>query len=137
MVAKKQEQEIKYFYGVGRRKASTSRAKYYPLDQVLEINVNGKKLGEYFPEFYAKNIINALNNIGIVTGRFDLFVRGGGFTGQSEGARLAIAKAILVFNNEFKPIIRTFGYITTDIRKVLPKRSGFRKNRKREQWSKR
>jgi small subunit ribosomal protein S9 len=137
MVAKKDTQDEKYFYGVGRRKASTARAKYWAIDKVIEISVNGKKLGEYFPEFYAKTIINSLNNIGIITGKFDLFVRGGGFTGQSEAARLAIAKAIIVFNSELKPIIRTYGYVTTDIRKVLPKRSGLRKNRKREQWSKR
>lgn len=127
----------KYFFGVGRRKSCSARCKYYPENQELEILVNKKPLSEYFPDFYAKNISICTANIGIKTGRMELFIRGGGLSGQSEAAIVAIAKSILAFDEALKPIIRTFGYITTDIRKVLPKRSGLRKNRKREQWSKR
>ncbi|MEM1311975.1 MAG: uS9 family ribosomal protein [Patescibacteria group bacterium] len=129
--------QIKYHYGVGRRKASTARAKYFPTEEDVTVLVNKKELSRYFPYFYEQTVLNSLSNIGIRTGKIELYINGGGIMGQSEAARLAIAKAILKFDEGFRPILRTFGYITTDIRKVLPKRPGLRKARKREQWSKR
>jgi small subunit ribosomal protein S9 len=127
----------KYFYGVGRRKRSTARAKYYPGTKTLAITVNGKELTEYFQDYYAKVISNACQQIGVTAGNIALFVRGGGITGQAEAARLAISKALLKNDEGFRPLLRMHGLLTTDIRKVLPKRAGFRKNRKKEQWSKR
>jgi small subunit ribosomal protein S9 len=129
--------QTKYYYGVGRRKASTARAKYFPTEGEIEIMVNKKSLSDYFQDFYKQTILNSLSNIGIRAGKIELFINGGGTMGQSEAARLAIAKAILKFDEGFRPVLRSFGYISTDIRKVLPKRPGLRKARKREQWSKR
>ncbi len=127
----------KYYYGVGRRKAATARAKYYPGQNDLEINVNKKNITDYFQEMYKQIILTSLGNIGIRTGKIDIFVIGGGIMGQAEAARLAISKALLVQDEGFRPVLRSFGYLSTDIRKVLPKRPGLRKARKREQWSKR
>lgn len=127
----------KYFYGVGRRKAATARAKYFPSEKEIEITVNKKNLNSYFNDFYKQTITNSLQNIGIRTGKIELYILGGGTMGQAEAARLAIAKAILAQDDNFKPVLRSFGYLSTDIRKVLPKRPGLRKARKREQWSKR
>ncbi len=126
-----------YFYGVGRRKSSTARCKYYPESEKLEILVNKSEPKKIFPDFYIKNLEIALNNLGITSGKFDFFVNGGGISGQSEACRLAMAKALLKNNESYKPLLRMHGYLTTDIRKVLPKKAGLRKNRKREQWSKR
>jgi small subunit ribosomal protein S9 len=129
--------DIKYFFGVGRRKASTARAKFYPTGKELEILVNKKPLETYFPDFYARMIHASFANIGISNGTFHLFISGGGTSGQAEAARLAIAKSLLKFDEAYRPILRMHGYLTTDIRKVLSKRTGFRKARKKEQWSKR
>ena len=126
-----------YNYAVGRRKRASARSKYYPGVLPLVVNVNKKPIAGYFPDFFAKTILNAIANIGITTGQFDLFVNGGGNTGQAEACRLAIGKSVLKSDENLRPILRLHGYLSTDIRKVLPKRSGLRKNRKREQWSKR
>ena len=99
MPAKKKTDEAPqtpYNYAVGRRKRASARSKYYPGDLPLVVNVNKKPLIAYFPDFFAKTIINAISNIGITTGRFDLFVNGGGNTGQAEACRLAIGKQMKV-----------------------------------------
>ena len=130
--------DTKYTYGVGRRKRSIARAKYYAIsNEVVEIHVNKKPLADYFDEYYAKTIDIAVKNMGITTGVVHFFINGGGTSGQSEAARLALAKAFLITDPSKKAEIRAMGYITTDTRKVLPKRPGLRKARKREQWSKR
>lgn len=131
------ETEDRYFYGVGRRKSATARAKFYPNTDPVKISVNKQPLNEYFEDYFAKTILNAVANIGINTGRIDLFINGGGASGQAEGARLAISKALLKFDENYRVILRLHGYLTTDIRKVLSKKTGLRKARKREQWSKR
>lgn len=131
------ENKEKYFYGVGRRKRSTARAKFFPSDKAITINVNGKEVRNYFADYYARLLENMLSLVGIKEGRFDLFINGGGIKGQAEAARLAMAKALVVQNEGYKPVLRMNGFLTTDIRKVLPKRPGLRKARKREQWSKR
>jgi small subunit ribosomal protein S9 len=126
-----------YFYGVGRRKASTARAKYYPSTSPLVITVNKRKLEDYFEAHFLKVITDALENLSIKEGTFNLFINGGGVSGQAGAGQLAIAKALIKFDENLRPRAKQFKYLTTDIRKVLPKRPGLRKARKTEQWSKR
>lgn len=127
----------RYYYGVGRRKASTARAKYFPGTEELSVEVNAKKVEAYFPDYYSSVISDALKNLGITTGKFLTFVKGGGVTGQSEAIRLAISKSLVASSEEIRPLVKTFKYLSTDIRKVLSKKGGLRKARKREQWAKR
>lgn len=126
----------KYFYGAGKRKACTARAKIYPGEEFV-ILVDGKDAKDYFPHFYYQAIENMLTNVGYKQGAIHLFPRGGGVMAQAEACRLAISKALLKIDEGFRPVLRMYGYLTTDQRKVLPKRPGLRKARKREQWSKR
>lgn len=125
-----------YHYGVGRRKACTARAKIYDANE-LTITVNGKELKDFFPAFYALTITESLSNVGVDKVKIELFVRGGGVTGQSDAARLAIANALIKKDEAYRPQIRLHGYNTTDIRKVLPKTAGKPKARKSRQWVKR
>jgi small subunit ribosomal protein S9 len=131
------QQKTTYFFGVGRRKTSTARAKYYPNGKDLTILVNKVSLDTKFQEFYKQNIYNAVKNLGLTTGEIHLFTSGGGLTGQSEASCLAIAKALLKYDEGFRLLARMHGYLSTDIRQVAPKKAGKRKNRKVEQWSKR
>jgi small subunit ribosomal protein S9 len=126
----------KYYYGLGRRKRSSVRAKYYDAE-TLEVTVNGRDAREYFTSYYYETLEAMFTNIGLKTGKIALFSNGGGLTGQSEAARLAIAKALLQKDIEIKPLLKQFNYLTTDNRKVLPKRPGLRKARKARQWVKR
>jgi small subunit ribosomal protein S9 len=129
--------DLRYFYGVGRRKASAARAKFYPLDAEMKITINGKEAKQYLPEFYLDTLTNFFTSIGLNKGEFAVFVNGGGVNGQTDAVRLAIAKALVKSDESYKATLRQLGYLTTDIRQVLPKRPGLRKARKREQWSKR
>ncbi len=129
--------ESQYYYGVGRRKRASARAKFYDTKKNIEIKINGKKIEDYFEVFFQRTILNAITNMGVSAGRFDIFVKGGGAKGQAEACRLAIAKSLVKFDEGYKTLARMHGYLTTDIRKVAPKIAGLRKNRKREQWSKR
>ena len=127
----------KYFYGVGRRKACTARAKIYEGSD-LEVIVNGKKLEDYFPAHYKATITEMLDRLDLTGARIELFIRGGGVTGQSDAARLAIANALLKKDDAaYRPTIRQHDYNTTDMRKVLPKQPGKPKARKSRQWVKR
>jgi small subunit ribosomal protein S9 len=126
----------KYYYGLGRRKRSSVRAKYYDAE-TLEVTANGRDAKEYFTAYYYETLQTMFTNIGLKTGKITLFSNGGGLTGQSEAARLAIAKALLQKDETIKPTLKQFNYLTTDNRKVLPKRSGLRKARKARQWVKR
>jgi len=129
--------DIRYHYGVGRRKAAVARAKFYPTGTDINIQVNKTPLKEYFQDYYSKIIEEAITKMGITSGTFHFFINGGGIMGQAEAARLALAKAMIVSDPELKPGIRALKYNSTDIRKVLSKRPGKRKARKSEQWSKR
>lgn len=134
---KKSEPKGQYFYGVGRRKTSTVRSKYYPGVESVNILVDGKPGSEYFPVHFFKTITTFLESAGVKEGTVELFARGGGVSGQADAARLAIAHSLVKFNEGLKPVIRAFGFLTTDVRNVLPKKAGLKKARKREQWSKR
>jgi small subunit ribosomal protein S9 len=125
-----------YTYGVGRRKACTARAKIYPSKE-FSVTINGKDYKEYFSSHYSQKLENMITNSGLREGVVELFVIGGGTNGQVEAARLAVANAMVKMDEAFRPILRTYDYLTTDIRKVLSKKGGLRKARKREQWSKR
>ena len=127
----------KYVYGVGRRKTATARAKFYQGEGELEVMINKRKLADYFQDYYAKIITDALLNMGIVSGNVHFFIRGGGIMAQSEAARLALVKALRVMEPEMGKLARSFGYMTSDNRIVYPKKAGRRKSRKVEQWSKR
>ena len=72
-------------------------------------------------------------------GQYDLNINvdGGGITGQAEAVRLAIAKALVEINPEWKPILKQEGLTTRDPRMVERKKFGLKKARKRSQFSKR
>jgi small subunit ribosomal protein S9 len=127
----------KYFYGVGRRKTSSARAKYYANGKDLEVTVNKKPVTTYFQDFYLQTILIALTKMGITTGTVNFFVNGGGIMGQAEACRLAVTKSLLKMDEGYRPMARLHGYLSTDLRQVLPKKPGLRKARKSEQWSKR
>lgn len=137
MATKKAEKNEQYFYGVGRRKSSTVRSKFFPEYEEITIIVDGKDSKDYFPKFYNQLIEEVFSKAGVKGGKVHLFARGGGINGQAEAARLAIAHSLVKFDEGLKPVLKSFGYLTTDNRKVLPKRPGLKKARKREQWSKR
>ncbi len=122
---------------IGRRKAAIARL--YLNDGKGKITINHKDYKEYFPTEQLQYIVQQPLTLLELVGKFDIRVNldGGGFTGQAEATRLAIARALVKLNPEDKEILRANGFITRDPRVVERKKPGQPKARKRFQFSKR
>ena len=122
---------------IGRRKAAVARV--FVTEGTGRIVINKRELENYFPssilQFIVKQPLNKLN----VSDKHDIRINldGGGYKGQSEAARLGIARALVKINPEDKPALRAEGFMTRDPRVVERKKPGQPKARKRFQFSKR
>lgn len=121
----------------GRRKTSVARA--YVTKGSGNIEVNGKDFKEYFKTPTLHYMVTQSLSISNVREEYDVKVnvKGGGTTGQAQAIRLAIAKALVENNAEYKPNLRAAGLITRDPRMVERKKFGQKKARARFQFSKR
>lgn len=122
---------------IGRRKAAVARV--FVTEGTGKIVINKRELENYFPstilQFIVKQPLNKLN----AAEKYDIRINldGGGYKGQSEAARLGIARALVKINPEDKAALRAEGFMTRDPRVVERKKPGQPKARKRFQFSKR
>lgn len=122
---------------IGRRK--TAVARIYMTPGKGEIKVNGRDYKEYFP-FEVHQIVLQQPFATINGGEsYDVKVnvRGGGVSGQAEAVRMAISRALVEYNGEFRSALKKEGFLTRDPRMVERKKYGRRKARRRFQFSKR
>lgn len=122
---------------VGRRKSAVARI--YVKEGNGKITINSRDLAVYFPETRFQYVVKQpLEKVG-ATEKYDITVnlQGGGFTGQAEALRLAIARALVEINPEDKAGLKQEGFMTRDAREVERKKPGQPKARKRFQFSKR
>lgn len=138
---KSSKKDEKYFYAVGRRKASVAQVRIIPKEKASEsdVVVNDRKLKEYFPLSAAQNNFLAPLKESGMSGKFgvSVLVKGGGMTGQVEAARLGIARALVKFDEGLKGILKSHGFLTRDAREVERKKPGLKKARRAPQFSKR
>ncbi|MBL6964278.1 MAG: 30S ribosomal protein S9 [Bacteroidetes bacterium] len=122
---------------VGRRK--TSVARIYMSKGKGKITVNNKEYGEYFNNMTTRTIVEEAFKLSNTAGTFDVKVnvQGGGTTGQAEATRLAIARALVEVNEEYKDVLKKNGLLKRDPRMVERKKSGQPKARKKFQFRKR
>ena len=122
---------------IGRRKAAVARV-YVSLGSG-KITINKRAIATYFPSSILQYIVRQPLNTLEVVEKYDIKInlKGGGFKGQSEAARLAIARALVKINPEDKKALRAEGFMTRDSRSVERKKPGQPKARKRFQFSKR
>ncbi len=125
------------YYGTGRRKSSTARVFLRPGKG--NIVVNQQPLDEYFGRETSRMVVRQPLELTENTETFDAYVtvKGGGDTGQAGAIRLGITRALMEFNGELRPALRSAGYVTRDARSVERKKVGLHKARKRPQFSKR
>ena len=122
---------------LGRRKSAVARI--FVTEGTGKITINKKDLQDYFPssilQYVVKQPLMTLN----VAEKYDIKVNldGGGFTGQSQALRLAIARALGKINADDKKALRAEGFMTRDAREVERKKPGQPKARRRFQFSKR
>lgn len=122
---------------LGRRK--TSVARIYLSQGGGKITVNKRELGDYFPSEILQTIVNQPLETTGEAGKYDIKVNvtGGGNTGQAEAIRLAISRALVEVNPEFRAALKPEGFLMRDPRMVERKKPGRRKARRRFQFSKR
>ncbi len=122
---------------LGRRK--TAIARIYVSDGDGKIIVNGRDFKEYFPTATLHYVVEQPLILTENTGKFDIKVnlKGGGFNGQAEALRLAISRALVKMNEEYRPVLKENGLMRRDPRMVERKKPGQPKARKKFQFSKR
>lgn len=125
-------------YATGKRKTAVARVWIMPgTGQVI---VNEKPLKEYFYDhIVAEDVIFAPFRVTGLLGKFDVkcTVEGGGKSAQAEAIRHGIARALVTYNPELKPILKKAGFITRDPREKERKKYGLRGARRGQQYSKR
>ncbi len=132
------KKEVEVFYGTGRRKSSIARVRI--MSGKGKITVNGKGIDEYFGEETLKVIVKQPLTVTNTLSKFDVIatVKGGGFSGQAGAVRHGIARALNEANREeYRPALKTNGFLTRDPRMKERKKYGLKKARKAPQFSKR
>jgi len=125
------------FYGTGRRKKSIARVRI--VNGNGNITVNNKSLDEFFGvetlKVIAKQPLVATNSLD----KFDVIakVTGGGISGQAGAIRHGLARALVEANSEYRPTLKSAGFLTRDARMKERKKYGLKKARKAPQFSKR
>ncbi len=127
----------KRYYATGRRKYSVARV--YMKEGSGTILVNKRNFDDYFTRDSLKMLIRQPLEITGNKEKFDLYVNvnGGGVSGQAGAIKHGIAKALLEFNSELRPILKKTGFLTRDPRVKERKKYGQPGARKRFQFSKR
>ena len=122
---------------VGRRKSSVARV--YLTEGTGKMVINKRELEQYFPSGILQYVVKQPLQLLGVEGKYDIKVNldGGGFTGQSQALRMAIARALVKINADDKKALKAQGFLTRDSREVERKKPGQPKARRRFQFSKR
>lgn len=127
-----------YFYGLGRRKAATARARLYAGKG--NVTINEKPATEYLSD--NKTMLAEITDpLALVNKQkdFDVTIKvsGGGLAGQVDAIKLAIAKALTVGHADLRSTLKKAEFLRRDPREKERKKYGLRSARKREQYSKR
>lgn len=125
------------YQATGRRKTSVAMVRLMPGEG--KMLVNGKPMNKYLTKEDLMILVQKPLEITGMTGKVDLIcsARGGGLTGQAGAIRLAVARALVKMNEEYRKSLKKAGLLSRDPRMVERKKYGQIKARKRFQYSKR
>ena len=124
-------------YATGKRKNSIARV--WIKRGKGEITINGKKLDKYFSRPVLQMIVNQPMEVIQSEGSYEIkaTVKGGGLSGQAGALRHGISKALSLYDNTLRPVLKKVGFLTRDSRVVERKKFGLAKARRSYQFSKR
>ncbi|HOI45206.1 MAG TPA: 30S ribosomal protein S9 [Candidatus Aminicenantes bacterium] len=129
------------YYGTGKRKTSIARVflRSGKGDMTLFVNKRPRPFGDYFRLESLRYIVRQPLQLTDTENKFDIFMRvnGGGMKGQAEAIRLGIARALVEFNKELKPVLKGASLLTRDARIKERKKYGLLGARKAPQYHKR
>ena len=125
------------YYGTGRRKSSVARVRLVP--GTGKITINKRDIDDYFGLETLKVVVRQPLDATKTLGKFDVLinVNGGGFTGQAGAIRHGIARALLEVDDEFRPVLKSAGYLTRDPLMKERKKYVLKAARRAPQFSKR
>ena len=125
------------YLGTGRRKSSVARVRLVP--GTGKIIINQRDAEEYVPFETLREIIRQPLVTTETVGSYDILVNvnGGGYTGQAGAIRHGVARALLTVDPDFRPALKSAGFLTRDPRMKERKKPGLRGARKAGQFSKR
>ncbi|GEC95888.1 MULTISPECIES: 30S ribosomal protein S9 [Zoogloea] len=128
---------VTYNYGTGRRKSAVARV--FIKKGSGNIVVNGKPVDQFFSRETGRMIVRQPLVLTNFVDTFDILVNvtGGGESGQAGAVRHGITRALIDYDAELKSPLKKAGLVTRDAREVERKKVGFRKARRRKQFSKR
>jgi small subunit ribosomal protein S9 len=125
------------YYATGKRKTTVARVWLKPGEGTIEINK--RSFENYFPRESLRMTVLHPFELTKTVGQFDVFanVKGGGISGQAGAVKHGISKALLLYNDKFREVLKKAGFITRDPRTKERKKYGQRGARARFQYSKR
>ncbi len=125
------------YYGTGRRKSAIARV--YAKMGSGKIVINNKPIEDYFGRKTDQMIARQALECVEMADKLDINIKvlGGGPSGQAGAIRHGLARALMVYDEAFRPALRKAGFVTRDARQVERKKIGLHKARKRPQYSKR
>ena len=128
---------VTQYYGTGRRK--TAIARVFLRTGSGKFVVNDKPVDEFFSRETGRMVVRQPLELTQHTSTFDSLVNveGGGESGQAGAVRHGITRALIEYDATLKPALSSAGFVTRDAREVERKKVGFRKARRRKQFSKR
>lgn len=132
----KKKNNVNYL-GTGRRKSSVARV--YMTAGTGVITVNGKTLDQYLPQEVLRMVVKSPLVITNTEGQFDVNINVycGGLTGQAGAMRHGIARALLEVGEDYRPVLKSAGFLTRDSRAKERKKYGLKGARRAPQFSKR
>jgi small subunit ribosomal protein S9 len=125
------------FLATGKRKSSIARVTLKPGDG--KFLINGRELAEFFPRPLHQTMVKQPLTVSGYEGNVDVRVRvhGGGVSGQAGAVRHGIARALTEIDAELRGDLKRRGFLTRDARVKERRKAGFKKARKKPQFSKR
>ena len=133
-------EDVQYYEGIGRRKRSSARVRIYPgVEGEAAFIVNGKDVKDYFPRFGDYEVLTGPLADTDLLGKMPVTVlmEGGGITGQRDSVRLGLARALVLYDENLRGVLRDNGHLTRDPRVKERKKPGLKRARKAPTYTKR
>jgi small subunit ribosomal protein S9 len=139
----KADKPKKYYEAVGRRKTAIARVRLFTIrplgEEESKMSINGKEYRQYFPVMELQQTVEASLRKLKSLNRFEVVakVSGGGIRAQAEAVRHGVARALVIFNADFRKKLKRAGYLKRDPRMKERKKYGLKAARRAPQWQKR
>ncbi|MEK7178528.1 MAG: 30S ribosomal protein S9, partial [Patescibacteria group bacterium] len=131
----KEKETERYCEAVGRRKTAVARARIKLNAKKREITVNGKNFKDYFREAEQQDILTSpFVRTGVLGFIASIKISGGGLRAQAHASRHGLSRALILAHPEFKPVLKTLGFLTRDSRMKERKKPGLKGARRAPQW---